>query len=119
MNQSLEPRKVPIELDKIRHILVDFNALALYEEATGKSALRGEFNSRSAKEVRAMLWSFLVHEDPNLTIHDVGRMLNVNSFERVLRALNEALEEALNDGDTPQGNGVAAKSRRTGATTGQ
>ncbi len=70
--------------DKERTLRLDFNALSKAEEVTGKNFVEVlTWQELNAREVRALAWACLVHEDPALTIEDVGRLLT-RTTERVV-----------------------------------
>lgn len=112
---------IPIELDRERRLCFDFNALAAYEEATGTSVLAEGLQDglRTARGIRALLWAALLHEDPDLTLSDVGAMLNIGNMADLTARLQAALVSALPAPD-PEGNADAAgPSRRGGRISGR
>jgi hypothetical protein len=70
---------VPIELDGKQHRLVfDFNAQAVFEEATGVTVLslfdkKGRLKI-SSRFTRALLWSQLLHFDEQVQFDEFGRI---------------------------------------------
>lgn len=65
---------VTIELDGRERVLrYDLNALCLFEEST-KQGVREALQDLRMASIRALLWAGLIHEDPLLTIEDVGKM---------------------------------------------
>lgn len=65
---------VTIELDGRERVLrYDLNALCMFEEST-KLGIAEALQTRSMSAIRALLWAGLIHEDPLLTIEDVGKM---------------------------------------------
>lgn len=91
---------VKITLDKERTLKLDLNAMAAFEEATGKSLMDGSFQSSnmSIRDVRAMLWACLIHEDDALTEKQVGSWVNMSNMLEVASKLNEAFEVAVPEG---------------------
>lgn len=94
ISNALTPT-VPLQLDRERHMRLDFNALATIEEVLGESALDGSVfkpeNLSLARYLRAILYATLKHEDPNLTLEEVGAMLslsNVETFSEVRERLD-------------------------------
>src|SRR5512138_1093571 len=66
---------IPIDLDRRRHLRMDFAAMCAFEEETGLSAWSSEaWSNPSPKIVSAMIWAALIHEDPDLMLSDVRRM---------------------------------------------
>ena len=86
---------VEIALDKPRRLLLDFNAMSKFEDVTGKSFFEWTQNmSRmTAKEFRAFLWACLAHEDSELTVEQVGGMINAGN----LLCIQEALAKVQTD----------------------
>lgn len=105
---------VKITLDKVRTLKLDLNAMAAFEEATGKSLTDGSFKSRnmSPKNLRAMLWACLVHEDDTLTEQQVGSMVTVSNIMEIAGKLNEAFEVAMPESGDKQTVPLAKKPRR-------
>lgn len=76
-------QEVEIKLDRTRKLRLDFNAVAEFEGVTGRSFLsyfvgqkEGEVLDRLGfREVRAMLWAGLQHEDPGLTLQATGNLI--------------------------------------------
>lgn len=70
----LRRMQVTIELDGRERVLrYDLNALCLFEEET-KTSLGDALRRLTMSSLRALLWAGMIHEDPMLTIQDVGRM---------------------------------------------
>lgn len=85
---------------KSRVLRFDFNALCAVEEATGINALDGEvWVAPTAKTARALLWASLLHEDPGLTIQEVGSWLTPHNFQSVADALASAYGAAMGGGE--------------------
>lgn len=82
---------VPVQLDRERNIRVDFNALELAEELTGKDLMGGELDNPRVGDVKKIVFAFLKHEDPELTLDAVGGMLHPGNINEVTAALKEAM----------------------------
>lgn len=82
-------KTVKINLDKPRTLLLDMNAMIAFDNETGLNYLEFSRNLKdaSAKELRALLWCMLIHEDKTLTIENVGAMVTKDNFEDVFIAL--------------------------------
>lgn len=102
--RDIRPKPVKLMLDKERHLLFDLNALAALEDEYGgiEKALSA-MEKGSVKAIRALIWAGLVHEDENLTPNAVGKMIGFAALSDLVAVLNEALGQALPQGD--QGNG--------------
>ena len=89
--------KVKIALDKPRTLLFNLNAMIAFGEATGKNLMDGTFDSKSMslRDLRAMLWACLTHEDETLTEKEVGSLITPDNMVRVTSALKEAFEVAM------------------------
>ena len=95
MSDATRPT-VSIMLDKERHLLLDFNALAEMERVTGKSVLQeATWDDISATDIRALIWAGLLHEEPDLTLEQVGAMLHPGMVNDVVGPLREALDVIL------------------------
>lgn len=99
---------------KERTLKLDLNAMVAFEEATGKSLMSGTFKSSkmSPKELRAMLWACLIHEDEALTPQQVGSWITVGNLMEVTGKLNEAFEVAMPEGEGKKTSPLAAKRQR-------
>lgn len=88
-----------IILDKERHLRLDLNAMCLFEEITGKSLINANaaIDLQSAVNIRALLYACLKHEDPNLTLEQVGAMIHPGNMEyladQLIRAYGQAMPE--------------------------
>lgn len=95
---AIKPKKVPIKLSdcKQRNLLFDLNALAELEDFCGghANALK-EVQTGSFKAIRATLWAGLLHEDPDLTIKDVGAMIPIGGMENLSDAIVDAFNIAV------------------------
>jgi len=78
--------KVPLRLDRERTLLLSFNALCKAEEITGMNLLAGEVVFSSLRVLRALLWAGLLHEDPLLTVEEVGDLIEMGGEEGVVGA---------------------------------
>jgi len=101
--------KIPIMLDKERHLLMNLNAMVSFEEATGKSLFQGiDPKGMTAKDFRALLWACLLHEDESLELKDVGKMIHAGNMgelsEKIAQAWEIASPEGKGDKDPLAGN---------------
>lgn len=84
------PKAVPITLDKARSLLYNLNALCLLKERCGINILTPDREQlEDPVAVRAIAWAGLVHEDPALTLDQVGEM--VTDLPGVSVKIGEAL----------------------------
>lgn len=108
-----------VQVDGCRYTLrCDFNAMCEFEEATGAEALavfeQFETGKVSVRNMRAMMWAFLQHHHPEVTLAQAGEIMseNVDCLMDVIKAASpQAGEaEALGNGRKP-----APKKKRAAA----
>lgn len=87
-------KRVTIDLDRPRVLLLNLNAYCLAEEITGRNYMKS-IEDLSFKDIRALLFAGLKHEDPNLTIENVGEMIDVNNLSVVSDALSAAFVTSM------------------------
>lgn len=100
---------VEIELDKVRQIRFDLNALVEVEEALGVTfdKLQEAAAKGGMKVMRKVLWIGLKQEDADLTEHQVGAMIDASNVGKVSEAISEAFGAATGATDGGQGNARA------------
>ncbi len=81
-----------------RHFLLDLNAIEAFEETTGinlmeKSSL--DTQKMSIKELKALVWAGLLHEDSDLTIRQVGSMVHTGNMLELTSAITEAMSNSM------------------------
>ena len=82
---------IAITLDKERHLLMYLNAMVSFEDATGKNIMQGlDDNSMTAKDFRALLWACLLHEDEELKIEDVGKLMHAGNMTELSEKIAQA-----------------------------
>jgi hypothetical protein len=91
---------VTIVLDKERHLLMDMNAMVSYEEATGKNILdpatiASFAKNPTTKDIRALLWACLLHEDEMLTIKQVGKWVTPDRIKGITALIGQAFDNAM------------------------
>lgn len=84
--------KVPLTIDGItRHLVYDFNAIAVTEELTGINLLECiDLQNLTAAKYRALLYSTLLKENPDITLEQVGALVRFDTLPAVTVALVEA-----------------------------
>lgn len=91
---------VPINMDKERHLRIDTNALIRIEDVLGKS-ITELTTSMGVKEMRAIVWAGLCWEAPELTLAEVGDLIDTTeSFEYVANKVTEAMNLAFGSKDS-------------------
>ncbi len=88
--------KTKITLDKERNLLLNLNAMVAFEEETGKSLLSAaSLSEMGMKEIRALLWACLVHDDESLTLKQVGDMVHAGNLEEISKSIEQAFGAAM------------------------
>lgn len=85
---------VAIELDKERRLKFNLNALIIAEEISGKklSELNAEEGGFDLSFLRAMLYAGLKWEDRELTLEEVGDLIDMENMSDVTDKLGEAMQ---------------------------
>ena len=105
MPEKVRPA-VAISLDKERHLLLDLNAMVAFQEATGKNLFDNKVaealgKNISPRDLRALLWACLLHEDETLTEKQVGSWIRPDNIEeigvKIASAWGTATPEAKED----------------------
>jgi hypothetical protein len=82
---------VEVELDRLRHFRMDFNAMTEAEAATGLNLLQPDiWGKMTATQLRALMFAALKWEDPALTLEAVGEMLTLSNASDALEKLTAA-----------------------------
>ena len=93
---------VLIELDKPRTLRYGLNALVIIEEQIGKPLTGLDFNNVSVKDLRAILYAGLFHEDKSLTPEKVADLVDeFSNIEAISEKLGEAMTLAFGGSKSP------------------
>lgn len=98
---------ITLNLDKPRILRYGINALAKIEDVTGKPLMHLDLNSVGIKDLLAIVYSGLYHEDKNLTIDEVGNLIDeYSNLNEVAEAVGKALTLAFGEAKdkNPKGN---------------
>ena len=81
---------------KERHIRFDLNAMAELEDKFGSveeafKVLQGG----SIKALRFVLWAGLVHEDESLTERYIGKQIDIQYMETLMKSVNSAFDSDM------------------------
>lgn len=82
---------VAINLDRERHLRFNLNSLIIIEKLTGKRFDKMG-DDMSLETLRAMLFAGLSWEDKELTVDDIGEMIDFENLEEVMAKLSEAMQ---------------------------
>lgn len=92
---------VTINLDRPRTLRYGMNALATIEDITGKSILSLDLNNVGVRDLLAIVYGGLYHEDKKLTIEKVGELIDdYSDLTEIAEKIGEALTEAFGKGQT-------------------
>lgn len=94
---------VEIELDKKRTLRYTLNALAELEDRLGVSVSELANVTMGMKQIRAFLWSGLLHESPDLTEQEVGNMVDFDNMEYISQKITEAFTASTKNSKGPTG----------------
>lgn len=89
-------------------LVCDFNAMAEFEEATGKDAMtsfeQAETNKVSIKDLRHMVHAFLKAHHPDATLQDAGDIMSedVGIVAALIAAASPTASEAGGLGNAPK-----------------
>lgn len=87
---------ITINLDKPRTLRYGMNALAKIEDLTGKSILALDLNKVGIKDLLAIIYAGLYHEDKTLTIDKVGDLIDeYSNLTEIAEKIGEALTAAF------------------------
>lgn len=106
-----EPKAIEIELDKTRNLIFDMNAFVEIEE-TYDSFFEAfaDMENMKIKAIRCFVHACLIHEDENLTLKQVGKMINHNNLEYVVSCLSKAVDDNMPEAEEGQkSNGTSKK----------
>jgi hypothetical protein len=81
---------VTITLDRERTLRYDLNAMCTVEELTGES-LTDLMRKPTIKNIRAVIWAGLIHEDPAITQTDVGGWIELAELQHIIQQIHKAL----------------------------
>ncbi|HEU0139611.1 MAG TPA: hypothetical protein VFQ79_07870 [Bryobacteraceae bacterium] len=113
MSRPTAPR-FSIQLDRERHLCFDFYAQWKFEDQMGrpffstflplaKALQAADITQISSKDLVALLWCGLVHEDPCLSMEDVAYMLHLGNIQEVMGSIVQAqVAAAARNEDLPE-----------------
>jgi hypothetical protein len=69
------------------HLAYDFNAICLAEKETGINLLTSVIGEITASSLRGLLWASLLKENPELTLDEVGALIQPTNIPTVRKAI--------------------------------
>jgi hypothetical protein len=121
MPSTINPT-VTVQLDRERHLCFGAAAHIEFQERFGKSllsyfrVLSEKFSALAPsngtpaseeipfKEFRDILWAALIHEDPDLTLHDVANMFDLHTMNALVPAVMDAFVLSMPKPEPEDGN---------------
>lgn len=91
--KDVKVKKFPVRLDgNDRTLVFDLNAFAEIEDAYGDIELAMQkMQAGSPKALRILLWAGLLHENEELTLKEVGKMLDMAGIQDLTHILVQGL----------------------------
>ena len=87
---------VTIQLDKARTLRYGINALAKIEDIIGRPIMGLDLEKLGIKELLAIVYAGLYHEDKTLTVEKVGDLIDdYSDLNEIADKLGEALTQAF------------------------
>lgn len=87
---------IPYKLDKVRNLRYGMVALSLFEDTTGKEMLSLDFNKVSIRDLGALIFVGLYHEDKELTPEKVMELIDdYSTIEEAAELMGKAIDEAF------------------------
>jgi hypothetical protein len=87
--EKLPGATVTIMLDKERHLRMTLGGMRKFQEITGRSLLKGEFQPDSEPDLITFIWCCLIWEDRTITVEDVGFLLDFNRLQELTEAIQK------------------------------
>lgn len=116
MMEGENMKYTPVELDKMRNILLGFQALRLFKKITGKSLAKMDMEDEDFEDfVPAIFYCGLAHEDKDLTLEKTIDLIDKHiGIQGALKKLPEIIEDAFGKGpDIKNAAGTETKKRTT------
>lgn len=82
-----------------RHLCYDHNAIAQVEKITGLNLLYAAASAPNAIALRALLWSALLKENPELSLEEVGSWITPRNIPTIHAALQAAWYGSIPEDD--------------------
>ena len=103
-NRFLGEAKATVD-GKAYTLRCDFNAMCAFEDETGKDALetfeKFETGKVGVKDMRAIMWAFLQHHHPDVTMQEAGHVLSAQTdvLFKVIQTASPAPDEVQDLGN--------------------
>ena len=90
-------KTVSITLDRERQLKLDLNAMSEFEELTGKSLFTIGDGLGQARYIRAMLYSCMKSAKEDITLDEVGELIDMDNFEYLHSRLNLLMNKSYGE----------------------
>lgn len=99
--KDLQVQTTTIELKGKKYEMnFDLNAMAELEDIFGSLQIAiAELKKKKLKAVRSFLYAVLKSTDENLTEFEVGRLIDMNNFTTIERAITKLINNAFEEGE--------------------
>lgn len=100
---NVDLKLVTVNLDKPRHLRMTLGAMIAYEQATGKSLLKG-FNlaEMDLKGISTLFWACLLHEDRELSYDTfVWQIMDLTNMGQMTKAIVDCINESASEKPAP------------------
>ena len=94
---KVKSKPIEIELDKKRHLRYTLGSFAYLEETYGdidKAFTKMEQGSMNA--IIDIIYAGLIHEDANLTKHQVSHMIDISNMNEIVEQITKAMGNDVN-----------------------
>jgi hypothetical protein len=92
-------KNIVITLDRERQLRLDLNAMAEFEDLTGKSLFTIGEALQEAKHLRALLFVAMKSAGEEITLSDVGNMIGLHNFNVVNDAVTQLMRVSYGSSD--------------------
>ena len=90
-------KTVSITLDRERQLKLDLNAMSEFEELTGKSLFTIGDGLGQARYIRAMLYACMKSAKEEITLDEVGELIDMDNFEYLHSRLNLLMNKSYGE----------------------
>ena len=87
-------KKIAVQLDKERNLAFPLMSLVRLKKEHGLEIkdLADEEKSQDIENIIKVIWAGLIHEDKELTVEDVGYMLDISELPAISEKLTEIFQ---------------------------
>ena len=102
--KDLQPQSTKIELKgRTYEMNFDLNAMAELEDIFGTLQIAiAELKKKKLKAVRSFLYAVLKSTDESLTEFEVGKLIDMNNFTSIEKAITKLINNAFEEGENDE-----------------